>query len=203
MIGALFVVTKSVELSRVGDRIARYILGLGTSFTQGFLRLMALTLCMSAFLNNVPVVALIMPIAGDWAHARGFAPRQFFMPVSFVSALGGILTTLGGGTNLVIQGLLFEEHQRDASVKPLLLFEPAYIGLPLAVAGILYLAFAAPLLLTGRQTAAAPLNIEDEAGGGGGDDVGETGDGSMGSGERDRSDELVTEVIFGAYFVAL
>lgn len=196
VIGALFVVTKAVEQSQVADRAARRILGLRTTSTLGFLRLMALTLCMSAFLNNVPVVALMTPVTLGWARTRGFSTEHFLMPVSFVSALGGIVTTVGGGTNLVIQGLLYEESKRNAMVQPLGLFEPAYVGLPLAIVGIIYLTFAAPRLLARRRRREVPPS-RNEAGlsgsGGGGSYVGEIGDDSVGC-LRNRSDELLTEV---------
>lgn len=202
VIGALFVVTKAVEQSQVADRAARRILGLRTTFTLGVLRLLALTLCMSAFLNNVPVVALMMPITLGWARTRGFSAEHLLMPVSFVSALGGIVTTVGGGTNLVIQGLLYEESKRDAAVQPVGLFEPAYVGLPLAVAGILYLTFAAPHLLTQRQGEEVPLSRNEAGAGGAGDDVAEIGDRSMNC-RRDRSNKLLTEVIDLMFFFSL
>lgn len=172
VIGALFVVVASIEKSRVADKAARRILGLQTTFNAGFLRLMLVSLAMSAFVNNTPVVALLIPVTRDWARARGFNPALLLMPLSFVSAFGGLLTVLGGGTNLVIQGLLYEAGKSNPEVGPLALFEPGFIGAPLAVIGIGYLLAAAPRLLAPK---------------------------GAGSGEgvrtfQDRSEELVTEV---------
>lgn len=193
VIGALFVVMKAIEKSRVADKAARRILGLRTSFTWGFLRLMALTLFISAFLNNTPVVALLIPVTRDWARTRGFSPACFLMPMSFVSAFGGLLTVVGGGTNLVIQGLLFEAGREDPAIRPLHFFEPVYVGLPLAIAGITYLVFAAPRLLGPR----ALLCRGRYCGGGGGGAVCGVADTSVEGGVSyvgDRSEELLTEV---------
>ena len=172
-IGALFVVVASVESSRLADRAAKRVFGLATSFRAGFLRLLLCGVFMSAFCNNTPILALLIPITKDWARARGFDSAVLLMPLAFACAFGGLLTTVGGGTNLVIQGLLYEAGKEDEAVGPFRLFQPGYVGLPLALAGTGYLLVAAPRLL------AAPA----DAGGGR-------------AGRRDRSEELLTEVRF-------
>lgn len=147
VVGALYLVVSAIEKSTLADQAARRILGLTTTFTIGFSRLMICALCMSAFTNNIPVTALLIPIVQDWARTRGFDPAVLLMPLSFVCAFGGILTTVGGGTNLLIQGMLFEAGKIDEKIQPFMLFEPAYMGLPLAFIGIVYLLFAAPRIL--------------------------------------------------------
>lgn len=61
-VGSLFVVIKGVERSRLADRAAKHVFGLRTGFTAGLLRLMGLAFLLSAFLNNTPVVAMLIPI---------------------------------------------------------------------------------------------------------------------------------------------
>ncbi|CAM9606776.1 unnamed protein product, partial [Ectocarpus fasciculatus] len=174
-IGALFVVVASIESSKVADKAAKNILGLTTTFSSGFCRLLLCAVSMSAFCNNTPILALLIPVTEDWARARGFSPPVLLMPLAFACAFGGLLTTVGGGTNLVIQGLLYEAGKEDESVGPFRLFEPSFVGLPLAIAGVLYLLVAAP-----RVLAAAPA-----APGGGG---------VAAVPLRDRSGDLLTEV---------
>lgn len=147
VVGALYLVVSAIEKSTMAEQAARRILGLTTTFTIGFSRLMICALCMSSFTNNTPVTALLIPIVQDWARTRGFDPAVLLMPLSFVCAFGGILTTVGGGTNLLIQGMLFEAGKSDEKIQPFKLFEPAYVGLPLAFVGIIYLLFAAPRIL--------------------------------------------------------
>lgn len=147
VVGALYIVVSAIEKSTLADQAARRILGLTTTFNIGFSRLMICALCMSAFTNNTPVTALLIPIVQDWARTRGFDPAVLLMPLSFVCAFGGILTTVGGGTNLLIQGMLFEAGKSDEKIQSFELFDPAYVGLPLALVGIIYLLFAAPRIL--------------------------------------------------------
>eukprot|EP00903_Cladosiphon_okamuranus_P007703 g7465.t1 len=171
-IGALFVVVSSVESSRLADKAAKRAFGLATSFRAGFLRLLLCGVFMSAFCNNTPILTLLIPVTKDWARTRGYDPAVLLMPLAFACAFGGLLTTVGGGTNLVIQGLLYEAGKEDETVGPFRLFQPGYVGLPLALAGVGYLLAAAPRLL------AAPVGV----GAGGG------------AGLKDRSEELLTEV---------
>lgn len=171
-VGSLFVVIKGVERSRLADRAAKHVFGLRTSFTAGLVRLMALAFLLSAFLNNTPVVALLIPITKDWAMTRGFFPSLLLMPLSFACIFGGLITIIGTSTNLVVQGLVIE-----ADLPGLGFFEPGYIGLPLGLVGMLYLAITAPRVLP---------RTGGEGGGGGGSGGLECDPG--------RAEELLTEV---------
>lgn len=151
MIGALFVVVHAIERSRLVDRAAQRLLGLHTGFRAGFLRLMIFALVLSAFLNNTPVAVLLIPVAQNWANARGFSPSLLLMPLSFSCILGGLLTMIGGGTNLVVQGLLVMSKESDEHVHALGFFEPAFVGLPLGILGLCYLLFMGPRLLQRRE----------------------------------------------------
>ena len=171
-VGSLFVVIKGVERSRLADRAAKQVFGLRTSFTTALLRLMGLAFFLSAFLNNTPVVALLIPITKDWAVTRGFSASLLLMPLSFACIFGGLVTIIGTSTNLVVQGLVKEAGKEDATIEELGFFEPGYIGLPLGLVGMLYLVAAAPRVL--------PRGARD---------------GSVkGNGAQDRRDEMLTEV---------
>jgi di/tricarboxylate transporter len=89
---------------------------------------------LSAFLNNTPIVAMFTPAVKDWAKSRGLSPSKFLIPLSYASIFGGVCTLIGTSTNLVVNGLLQQELHRS-----LTLFELAWIGLPVAVVGTLYL----------------------------------------------------------------
>lgn len=149
-VGALFVVIKGVEKSQLADKAARRVFGLKTSLPLGLARLMILCFVLSAFLNNTPVVALLIPITRDWARARGFSPSIFLIPLSYACIMGGLITVIGTSTNLVVQGLVLEEAKSDPSIEAIGFFDPAYIGVPLGAVGILYLVFFAPRLLPSR-----------------------------------------------------
>lgn len=160
-VGSLFVVIKGVEKSRLADEAARHVFGMQTTFTSGLLRLMGLTFFLSAFLNNTPVVALLIPITRDWARTRGFSAAQLLMPLSFSCIFGGLLTIIGTSTNLVVQGLVIEAGAIDPDISGLGFFEPGYIGLPLGLIGMAYLVMVAPRILPAEGAQPVPGSDAD------------------------------------------
>jgi di/tricarboxylate transporter len=99
----------------------------------------------SAFLNNTPVVAMGIPAIRGWCKRHGVSPSKLLMPLSFASIFGGICTLIGTSTNLVVHGLLQSHGMPGFSF-----FELAWVGLPCAVVGLLYVIFIAPSMLRDR-----------------------------------------------------
>lgn len=60
----------------------------------------------SAFLNNTPIVAFMIPYVKDWAQKAGVPASKFLIPLSFATVLGGMITVIGTSTNLVLNGLI-------------------------------------------------------------------------------------------------
>ena len=69
---------------------------------------MAVVTPLSAFLNNTPLVALLIPMAKSWARQQGISARALLMPLSFAAILGGTCTLVGTSSHLVTHGLLLE-----------------------------------------------------------------------------------------------
>jgi di/tricarboxylate transporter len=109
-------------------------------------RMMALVGGLSAFLNNTPVVAFMIPYVKDWARANGYPASKFLIPLSYSTILGGMITVVGTSTNLVLNGLI---SQYDF---PLLQFEDFFfLGMLVSVIGIAYLTFTSNFLLPKRE----------------------------------------------------
>ncbi|KAB7628468.1 SLC13 family permease [Alkalilimnicola sp. S0819] len=104
---------------------------------------------LSGFLNNTPVVATFLPAVRDWARQRGFAVSRLLMPMSFAAILGGGLSLLGSSTNLIVAGLL----GRDFPQVSLGLFEIAWLGVPLALFGVVFTLLFSRWLLPRREGA--------------------------------------------------
>ncbi len=100
----------------------------------------------SAFLNNTPIVAMVIPGVVSWSRRTGRSPSRYLMPVSFAAIVGGTVTLIGTSTNLVVSGLL-----QDAGYPPLGLWEIGKVGLPFAIAGLVTMIALAPLLLPERR----------------------------------------------------
>ena len=102
---------------------------------KSFLARMMLTVSsLSAFLNNTPIVAFMIPYVKDWADRAGQPASRFLIPLSFATILGGMITVIGTSTNLVLMGLMSEYKI------PLLGFTDfLYLGILVTVVGLIYL----------------------------------------------------------------
>jgi len=96
----------------------------------------------SAFMNNTPVVAVMMPHVYDWGKKHQVSPSKLLMPLSFAAILGGVITLIGTSTNLVLNGLLQEYNQPT-----LAFFDFLWPGLLITATGLIALIFLAPILL--------------------------------------------------------
>lgn len=145
-VGALYVLARAVE--RTGVLLPLLRKSGGRAGGRGALaRLLAPSAAASAFLNNTPIVAMLLPGVLANAEAERVAPSRILMPLSFAVILGGVVTTIGTSTNLLVSGLL------EASGQPALgLFEVTPLGLPLALAGVALLTLIAPRVLPERES---------------------------------------------------
>ena len=100
----------------------------------------------SAFLNNTPIVAFMIPYVKDWAEKTGNSSSKFLIPLSFATILGGMITVIGTSTNLVLNGLVAEYNL------PLLAFTDfLYLGIIVTIVGCFYLYFIGFKLLPSHE----------------------------------------------------
>jgi hypothetical protein len=99
----------------------------------------------SAFMNNTPVVAVMIPIVQKWSKNINKSAQQLLIPLSFASILGGTCTLIGTSTNLVVAGLLTNQYPEIT----IGLFDLSIYGVPIAAVGIAYILVVAPCLLPG------------------------------------------------------
>jgi len=126
------------------------LLGRPKSTAAAQLRLMLPIAIISAFLNNTPVVAVMIPIVQRWGKNIGVSPQQLLVPLSFASILGGTCTLIGTSTNLVVAGLL-KDRFPSSDVANIGLFDLGLYGVPVMFAGISYILIFSPCLLPGGK----------------------------------------------------
>ncbi|MDZ4701154.1 MAG: SLC13 family permease [Rhodothermales bacterium] len=132
-VGALFIVAAGVENTGALSFFDRLIFPNSRNMTVTTLRLMTTTAAMSAFLNNTPIVAMLIPRVRSWCERNKVAPSKLMIPLSYAAIIGGMTTLIGTSTNLLVAGLM-----ESSGYKGLGMFDLVWVGGPAAIATILY-----------------------------------------------------------------
>ncbi len=102
---------------------------------RGFLmRMMLFVSGTSAFMNNTPIVALMLPYVHEWGRDKRIPPSKLLIPLSYTAIFGGMATLIGTSTNLVVNSLAMDRGMPSFSI-----FDFTPVGIILVVVGILYL----------------------------------------------------------------
>ena len=153
-IAGLFIVAGGVRETGLIGLFADVILGRPRSIFLAQLRIMTPVALASGFINNTPLVSVLLPAVDEWARKFGISVSKLLIPLSYASILGGMCTLIGTSTNLLVNGMLME---RDIGLH-LGMFDPAWVGLPCALLGIAYLLIVGRRLLPERQSALGALD---------------------------------------------
>jgi di/tricarboxylate transporter len=156
-IAAMFIVSGALEKTGAIDLITSYLKKLVRIPYRGFIFIMVIGVAaVSAFVNNTPVVIVLMPVMLSLSREMGIASSKLLIPLSYASIFGGTCTLLGTSTNLLASGIL-----RDAGHAPIGMFELAAVGLPILAAGSIYLVLFGGKLLPHRETLTSILSDEE------------------------------------------
>ena len=138
---AVFILSTGLSRTGVASVVGRAVLHLAG---EGEVRLLIVIMLaagtLSAFMNNVGVAALLLPVVMDIARQTNRQPAQLLMPLAFGCLLGGLSTLIGTPPNLLVSDAL-----RDAGLEPFRMFDFAPFGIVLLVVGIAY------MVLVGRR----------------------------------------------------
>ncbi len=129
-VAALYVLAFAAQKTGLLSPAVSRLLGDGTGW-RAVARLTAPVAGASAFLNNTPLVAMLIPDVVSWSQRKRISASRFLLPVSYAAILGGCITLIGTSTNLVVSGLM-----EETTGEPFSLFEITPIGLPVALVGL-------------------------------------------------------------------
>jgi di/tricarboxylate transporter len=110
------------------------------------LRMMVFVSTISAFLNNTPIVAFMIPYVKEWSLKTGNPASKFLIPLSYATVLGGMMTVIGTSTNLVLNGLITEYK-----LTPLGFQDFFFLGVTVTLVGWVYFYFIGYNLLPSNE----------------------------------------------------
>ncbi len=134
-VAAMFVLSAGLVRTGAIDILGKWVARLaGKSELRLLVVTLAIVIPLSAFINNTPVVVVMIPVILGLTRELGLAPSRLFMPISFGSQMGGTLTLIGTSTNLLVAGLVLE-----LGLERIRLFDITPPALVLTVVGVAYL----------------------------------------------------------------
>lgn len=150
-VAVLYVVADGLQRTGAFAWIGMRLLGTPKGTHSALLRTMLPAAFLSGFLNNTPVVKLMMPIITDWSRQHRISVSHLMMPLSFAAILGGTCTLIGTSTTIVVNSALTAEDPSSG----LSMFELAWVGIPCTLAGIAFLTIFTRRFITERDSAFA------------------------------------------------
>jgi di/tricarboxylate transporter len=136
IVGSALVVSAGVARSGIVDiAIKKFFPNLSTLHTQLAL-LMVVVAVLSAFIKNIGALAIMMPVAFQFARKSGVSPSKYLMPMAFAALLGGLMTQIGTSPNIVVSRL-----RQEVTGTSFTMFDFTPVGGLLTVVGVTFLLF--------------------------------------------------------------
>ena len=148
IIALVLIVSRGLYRSGAIEFLARYLVDAARSLSLHVATMAAVAAALSALMNNVAALALLMPVDMQAAAKARRSPALTLMPLSFASILGGMVTLIGTPPNVVIA-----TFRAQALGEPYEMFDFAPVGLVVALVGVVYVATVGWRLIPGERRA--------------------------------------------------
>ncbi|HDQ08628.1 MAG TPA: SLC13 family permease [Methanoculleus sp.] len=149
-VAAVLIVSRGLQNSGLIDILTRWVTRVGEGKVRQVFSLTGIVAILSAFMNNIGALALMMPVAIRTARKSGRAPSYLLMPIAFGSLLGGMITLIGTPPNIIIA-----TYRAQNGGAPFLIFDFAYVGVGVAICGILFISLIGWRLIPCRKSPAS------------------------------------------------
>lgn len=150
-VAAMFVLSAGLRETGVLDRIARLFVRISHWPWLLLIMMMIVVAAVSAFINNTAAVAIFLPLVIATARLRKIAPSKLLIPLSYAGQFGGVCTLIGTSTNILISGIAEQQ-----GVRPFTMFELGQVGLPLCIAGTVFIMLFSRWLLPNHPDRSLP-----------------------------------------------
>ena len=159
-VAALYPVAAGMYATGAISLLTEWAVGLPKSLAVARVKIFVPVAFASAFLYNTPLVAMMIPAVRDVTRRTGLNGSKLFMGLSYIALLGGTSTLIGTSVNLIVAGLVSEAIAKGqlSGVEPIGFFDPALIGIPATIAGLVYMMTIGSRLLPDRT--AGPTGME-------------------------------------------
>ncbi|TFG33333.1 SLC13 family permease, partial [Candidatus Thorarchaeota archaeon] len=157
-VAAVLVISRGLTKSGFVDVISRYTSRVGDNIVVQIMTLTGLVIILSAFMNNIGALAILMPVAIRMIRKSGKSPSLVLMPLAFGSMLGGLITLIGTPPNIIIA-----TFRDQYGTGPFFMFDFAPVGLGIAIVGFLFISLVGWRLIPQREGQAdhALIQIKD------------------------------------------
>ena len=153
-IAAMFIVMGALVRTGALDALTKQAEKYAKSHPRAaFAGVMLFVMAGSAFMNNTPVVVVMIPVFVQLAKTMGVSASKLLIPLSYGAIMGGSLTLIGTSTNLLVDGVA-----RSGGLEPFTIFEIMPIGLVVCLWGMIYLLLFGRRLLPDRDSMASLLS---------------------------------------------
>ena len=146
-VAAVLIISRALRNSGVVDQISRSVMPFTKNRLPHILSLSLVVMVLSAFMNNVGALALMLPVAMKTAIDRQRSPTILLLPMAFASILGGMMTMIGTPPNIIIANLRAELTGEPAFG----LFDFSPVGGLVAIAGLLFIVLVGWRLIPGKS----------------------------------------------------
>ena len=133
-VAAVLIISSALKNAGIVDYLAQLLSTHLSGPRLQSIGLIGLCALVSAFMNNVGALAVLMPVALETARREGLSPAELLMPLSFGAILGGLATMIGTPPNVIIASF-----REQALGEPFHMFDFTPVGAVIAIAGVVYL----------------------------------------------------------------